>query len=281
MVGDASALISGTHLQRLLPTLAPSTEKYQSEATELGSGIKRLNAATRPKPPHFFYSHQVYRHARISLEKCSNTCSAPRWLFSTDDYHTQRIFPDDIGAINDVLEAENKITVIREFRTRWLDLALNLIFYVEEVDVDQVSRKLVFIAEGVQAHGLWATGIYNPKTVKTAPDFAAVFWKCGMKVLVSPMLTLKSQFIDFLKGDKVDTTVALTALRVQFYTSNRASIDQKLRALHLYHTESHGDEKSDCLNSKRSSHWRNPSTSEAETSLRWRIRKSSKQAGAK
>ena len=98
----------------------------------------------------------------------------PQMALSTDENHTQRIFPDNIRAINDVLVAERKTTVIRESRARWLDLALNLMFYVDEVDADQVSCKLVFVAEGVQAHGLSAIGIYNPITVEIAPEFAAV-----------------------------------------------------------------------------------------------------------
>jgi hypothetical protein len=97
--------------------------------------------------------------------------------------------------MRDFRVAGDKIAITSDFRINWLDLALDQIFYSDKVDVERVSRKLVSIAEGIHAHGLGATEIYNPKTLKIAQNAATMSFKSKIKALVSRMLKSKTRSI--------------------------------------------------------------------------------------
>jgi hypothetical protein len=97
--------------------------------------------------------------------------------------------------MRDVRVAGDKIAITGEFRINWLDIAPNQIFYSDKVEVEQVSRKLVSIAEGIHAHGLGSTDIYNPDTLKIAQNAATGSFKSEIKALVSHILKSKSRSI--------------------------------------------------------------------------------------
>lgn len=125
-----------------------------------------------------------------------------------------------VHAMRDVREAEDKVASTTDFVHVWLENAHAQTFGFDEVHMEQVCRKLVSVAEGLHRHGVGATEIFCPRTVKKVLEAKALTFQQRIECLAALMRKSKARCNDFMIGNTQEDTVALVADKLTAHRSN-------------------------------------------------------------
>lgn len=141
---------------------------------------------------------------------------------------------DLLNSMRDVREAKDTISITTDYRYVWLKPALEQKFSYSELDMERVCRKLVYIAEGLHAHGLGATEIYCPRTIQKARKANALSFQDRIDMVAELMRRSKARCDSFMLGNTMEVTVALIEEKLTAHKSNCEN--NKNRSLKLQYT---------------------------------------------
>lgn len=128
-----------------------------------------------------------------------------------------------VDSIRDCRIAQDKVTLTTNYWHVWLKQVHAGMYTYKEIDMERVCRKLVNIAEALHDHGLGATDIYCPETIKKAMAAQPMKFADRIEKLATLMRKTKARCNDFMLGNTLEDTVALIDLKVSDQKSNSAN----------------------------------------------------------
>jgi hypothetical protein len=184
--------------------------------------LDQLKAAVRPAPPPVILqlsSHpprQVLNtHRTISLPLLSQDDSFPLTNTSRNKFVEQLL-----NSMRDIREADDSVSLTRDFKTRWLKPGLKGEYIYDELDMERVCRDLVSIAEILHAYGLGSTRIYDPSTIEKILASKPLSFEDHISRLAYLMRKSKARCDMFMLGNTLEDTVVLIATKVRAQKSN-------------------------------------------------------------
>lgn len=128
-----------------------------------------------------------------------------------------------VDAIRDCRIAQDKVALTTNYWYVWLKPVLEGRYAYEELDMERVCRKLVNIAEALHIHGLGATDIYCPETIRKAMAAQPMLFGNRISKLATLMRKTKARCNEFMLGNTLEDTIALIDLKVSDQKSNSAN----------------------------------------------------------
>jgi hypothetical protein len=128
-----------------------------------------------------------------------------------------------MDAMRDCRVAQDKVALTTNYWHVWLKPVHEGRYTYEEIDMERVCRKLINIAEALHAHGLGATDIYCPETIRKAMTAQPMLFENRISKLGALMRKTKARCNEFMLGNTLEDTVALIDLKVSDQKSNNAN----------------------------------------------------------
>lgn len=128
-----------------------------------------------------------------------------------------------MNAIRDCRIAQDKVALTTNYWHVWLKPIHEGRYTYKEIDMERVCRKLINIAEALHLHGLGATDIYCPETIRKAMAARPMLFESRIEKLSILMCKTKARCNEFMMGNTLDDTVALIDLKLSDQKSNNAN----------------------------------------------------------
>ncbi|KAJ8113326.1 hypothetical protein OPT61_g4523 [Boeremia exigua] len=233
--GQARLSQDATREEKRVKRLRTERIKRDTERQQKARELEHLSQQTRVAPAPWVLQlpalppRQNITGRTLPLKLVANDTTLPL----TNNAHDVAV-AQLLDSMRDVRESQDSISLTNDFKYLWLKPSLDGQYFYNEVDLERVCRKLVSIAEGLHVHGLGATEIFCPRTIKRAQEAQAMSFQDRIDKVALLMRKSKARCNAFLLNNTLEDTIALIDLKVSDQVSNVAN--NRTRSLKLGHT---------------------------------------------